>query len=79
MAGAGVGAALLCELGTCQAVLLPITPARLKVSGSLIAELVDCLKRLLCASAARAAVCSSVRRECFVFPLTVMTPEVLAS
>ena len=48
--------------------------ARLKVSGSLIAELVDSLKRLLCASAARAAVCSSVRRERSVFPWTVMTP-----
>ena len=48
--------------------------ARLTVSGSLIAELVDCLKMLLCASAARATVCSSVWRERSTFPLTVMTP-----
>ena len=29
LAGTGVGAALLCELGTCQAVLLQITPGAL--------------------------------------------------
>ena len=41
----------------------------------LTAGLENCLKRLLCTSAARAAVCSSVRRERSVFPLTVMTPR----
>ena len=47
---------------------------RLKVSGGWNAEVVVCLKRLLCASAARAAVCSSMRSEHSMFPLTVMTP-----
>ena len=44
--------------------------ARLAVSGRLTAGLENCLRRLLCTSAARAAVCSSVRRERSVFPLT---------
>ena len=39
-----------------------------------IAELVVCLERLLCTFAARATMCSSVRSERSVFPLTVMTP-----
>ena len=42
-------------------------------SGRLIAGLQSCLERLLCTSAARAAVCSSVQRERSVFPFTVMT------
>ena len=45
------------------------------MSRGCIAELAVCLKRLLCASAARAAVCSSVRSEHYVFPLNVMTPR----
>ena len=44
------------------------------MSGGFIAEFAVCLKRLLCASAARAAVCSSVWSERSVFPFTVMTP-----
>ena len=47
----------------------------LMVSGRLVAGLENCLERLLCTSAARAAVCSSVRREHSVFPLTVITPR----
>src|SRR3954467_8090410 len=49
--------------------------ARLALSGFLTAGLESCLKRLLCTSAASAAVCSSVRRERSVFPLTVITPR----
>src|SRR3954468_8333377 len=49
--------------------------ARLTVSGRFIAGLENFLERLLCTSAARAAVCSFVRRERSVFPLTVMTPR----
>ena len=45
------------------------------MSRSLAAELKFCLIRPLCTSAARAAVCSSVRRERSVFPFTVMTPR----
>src|SRR4051812_45290301 len=41
----------------------------------LTAGLESCLERLLCPSAARAVVCSSVRRERAVFPLTVITPR----
>ena len=40
-----------------------------------MAGLENYLERLLCTSAARAAVCSSVRRERLVFPLTVITPQ----
>ena len=42
--------------------------------GGLIADEVFGLRRPLYTSAARAAVCSSVRRERFVFPLTVYNP-----
>ena len=49
--------------------------ARLTVSGRLIAGLENCLDRLLCTSAARAAVCSSIWSERSVFPLTVITPR----
>ena len=74
-ARARVGAALLCVLGTCQVVLMYVTPGAFSHVRCLITELLDCLKRLLCASAARAAVCSSVRRERSVFPLTMITPR----
>src|SRR3954465_148605 len=46
-----------------------------QLSGFLAAGLESCLNRLLCTSAARAAVCSSVRMEHSVFPLTVITPR----
>src|SRR3954468_12078314 len=49
--------------------------ARFALSGFLTAGLESCLERLHCTSAARAAVCSSVRREHSVFPLTVITPR----
>ena len=74
-ARAGVGAALLRLLGTCQAACCRLLRARLTVSGRLIAGLENCLERLLCTSAAIAVVCSSVRRERSVFPLTVITPR----
>src|SRR3954470_24440599 len=49
--------------------------ARFAFSGFLTAGLECCLERLLCTSAARAAVCSSVRMERSLFPLTVITPR----
>ena len=45
------------------------------MSGFFIAELDVCLIRLFYTSAARDIVCSSVRSERFVFPLTVITPR----
>ena len=74
-ARAGVEAALLRVIGMCQVVLVDVAPGTFGVSGRLTAGLENCLKRLLCTSATRAAVCSSVRRERSVFPLTVMTPQ----
>src|SRR3954464_12140487 len=49
--------------------------ARFALSGVLTAGLESCLERLLCTSAARAAVCCSVGIERSVFPLTVITPR----
>src|SRR3954465_9392871 len=49
--------------------------ARLTVSGLLTAGLENCLERLLCSSAASAAVCSTIWRERSVFPLTVINPR----
>ena len=70
LAGAGVGAALLCELGTCQAVLLQIT------SGVL--DGVRVFNRRTGGLPEEAALCfccegQSVRRS--VFALTVVTPQ----
>ena len=44
------------------------------MSGGCITALVVCLKRLLCASAARAAVCSSVWGERSVFSIDCYDP-----
>src|SRR3954464_13564524 len=49
--------------------------ARFALSDFLTAGLESCLERLLCTSDARAAVCSSVRMERSVFPLTLITPR----
>ena len=73
--GTKTEAELLVELLTSWTVMLRSSPDSLIVSGGLAAELMFCLAGPPCTSAARAAVCSSVRRERSVFPLIVMTPR----
>ena len=68
-------AGLLVALLACLAILLQGTPDSLEVFGVVVAGFVVCQRRLLCTFAARAAVCSSARRERSVFPLTVITPR----
>ena len=75
LTGTRTEAELLGKLRTCRRSCSRVLWTRLKVFGGFIAELAVCLKRLLCTSAARAAVCSSVQSECSVFPLNVITPR----
>ena len=75
LVGTGTEAELLVELLTSRAVLLQNNPDSLNSVRGIGRRIKVCLKRPLCTSAAKAAVCSSVRRERSMFPLIVMKPR----
>ena len=73
LVGTETEAELLVELLTSWTVMLRSSPDSFKTVRGLTAELMFCLIRPPYTSAARAAECSSVRRELSMFPLTGMT------